>query len=78
MSIAEAGLPGYAFFTWRAFLAPAGTPPATVARLNAALREALALPAVRERLEGLGYEVVGNAPEAFAGRWRRITRRWGR
>ena len=65
-TIAEAGVPGYAFFTWGAFLAPAGTPPAVVARLSGALREALAVPAVRERLEGLGYEVVGNAPEAFA------------
>lgn len=65
-TIAEAGVPGFAFFTWGAFLAPAGTPPAVVARLNAALRETLAQPAVRERLEGLGYEVVGNAPEDFA------------
>lgn len=65
-TIAESGLPGFSFFTWGAFLAPAGTPPAVVARLSAALREALAVPAVRERLEGLGYEVVGNAPEAFA------------
>ncbi|MBR0641683.1 Bug family tripartite tricarboxylate transporter substrate binding protein [Plastoroseomonas hellenica] len=65
-TIAEAGVPGYAFFTWGAFLAPGGTPPAAVARLNAALRETLAVPAVRERLEGLGYEVVGNTPDAFA------------
>ena len=59
-------VPGFTFFTWGAFLAPAGTPPAVVARLSAALREALATPAVRARLEGLGYEVVGNAPDAFA------------
>ncbi|MCR0985154.1 Bug family tripartite tricarboxylate transporter substrate binding protein [Roseomonas populi] len=58
-------LPGFSFFTWGAFLAPAGTPPAVVARLNAALRDTLAVPAVRSRLEGLGYEVVGNTPEAF-------------
>ena len=65
-TIAEAGLPGFAFFTWGALLAPAGTPGAVVARVNEALREALATPAVRDRLEGLGYEVVGNAPDAFA------------
>jgi tripartite-type tricarboxylate transporter receptor subunit TctC len=64
-TIAEAGLPGFTFFTWGAFLAPAGTPPAIVARLNGALREALARPAVKDRLEQLGYEVVGNTPEAF-------------
>ncbi|HEY4249976.1 MAG TPA: tripartite tricarboxylate transporter substrate-binding protein, partial [Roseomonas sp.] len=64
-TVAEAGLPGFTFFTWAAFLAPAGAPLPVVARLNAALREALAVPAVRERLEGLGYEVVGNTPETF-------------
>jgi tripartite-type tricarboxylate transporter receptor subunit TctC len=58
-------LPAFLFFTWGAFLAPAGTPPAVVARLSAALRGALAVPAVRSRLEELGYEVVGNTPEEF-------------
>ncbi|MES2714002.1 MAG: tripartite tricarboxylate transporter substrate-binding protein, partial [Pseudomonadota bacterium] len=65
-TIAEAGLPGFAFYTWAALLAPAGTPAPIVARLNGALREALAQPAIRERLEGLGYGIVGNTPEAFA------------
>lgn len=66
-TISEAGVPGYSFYTWGALLAPAGTPPAVVARLSGALRETLAVPAVRERLEGLGYEVVGNAPDDLAG-----------
>lgn len=64
-TVAESGLPGFSFFTWGAFLAPAGTPPPVIARLGAALREALATPAIRERLEGLAYEVVGNTPEEF-------------
>ncbi|MFC7738095.1 Bug family tripartite tricarboxylate transporter substrate binding protein [Roseomonas sp. GCM10028921] len=59
-------LPGFSFFTWGAFLAPAGTPPGIVARLSAALRETLAVPAIRTRLEELGYEVVGNTPDEFA------------
>jgi tripartite-type tricarboxylate transporter receptor subunit TctC len=65
-TLAESGLPGFSFHTWGAFLAPAGTPQAAIARINAALREALAVPAVRERLEGLAFEVVGNTPEDFA------------
>lgn len=65
-TIAEAGLPGFAFYTWAALLAPAGTPAPIVARLNAALRDALAIPAIRERLEGLGFGIVGNTAEAFA------------
>jgi tripartite-type tricarboxylate transporter receptor subunit TctC len=64
-TVAESGLPGFSFFTWGAFLAPAGTPAPAIARLNAALREAVATPAVRDRLEGLAYEVVGNTPEQF-------------
>ncbi|MGG5818626.1 Bug family tripartite tricarboxylate transporter substrate binding protein [Falsiroseomonas sp. HW251] len=65
-TLAEAGLPGFAFFTWGALLAPAGAPAPIVARLNAVLRDALATPAVKERLEGLAYEIVGNQPDAFA------------
>jgi tripartite-type tricarboxylate transporter receptor subunit TctC len=65
-TIAEAALPGFAFFTWGAFLAPAGAPAPAVARLNAALREAVTTPAIRDRLEGLAYEVVGNTPDQFA------------
>jgi tripartite-type tricarboxylate transporter receptor subunit TctC len=65
-TLAESGLPGFTFHTWGALLAPAGTPAAIVARLNAALRESLAMPAIRDRLEGLAFEVVGNTPEAFA------------
>ncbi len=64
-TLAESGLPGFSFFTWGALLAPGGTPEPAVARLNAALREALATPAVRTRLEGLAYEVVGNTPAEF-------------
>ncbi|WP_237214390.1 Bug family tripartite tricarboxylate transporter substrate binding protein [Falsiroseomonas oryziterrae] len=65
-TLAESGLPGFSFHTWGAFLAPAGTPAPVVARLNAALRESLGTPAVRDRLENLAYEVVGNTPEDFA------------
>jgi tripartite-type tricarboxylate transporter receptor subunit TctC len=65
-TVAESGLPGFTFFTWGALLAPAGTPAPAVERLSTALRESLAVPAVRERLEGLAYEVVGNTPAEFA------------
>jgi len=48
---AEAGLPGFIVDAWFAFFAPAGTPPAIVRRINAALREATTLPDVRRRAE---------------------------
>jgi tripartite-type tricarboxylate transporter receptor subunit TctC len=55
-TIAESGVPGFELVTWEAILAPAGTPPAVQSRLNAALREVVAAPAVREQLVKLGVE----------------------
>jgi tripartite-type tricarboxylate transporter receptor subunit TctC len=48
---AEAGMPDFVVDAWFAFFAPAGTPPETVQRLNAALREATTQPDVRRRAE---------------------------
>ena len=56
-TVDEAGAPGLHMSLWYGFWAPAGTPKAIVAKLNAAVVEALADPAVRERLTGLGMEI---------------------
>lgn len=64
-TIAESGLPGFEFTAWGALLAPAGTPPEIVARLNAAANTALADPAVAKQLADLGFEVVGGTPAAL-------------
>jgi len=55
-SIAEAGLPGFAFESWFGLLAPAGTPAATVSRINAAVNKVIAMKEVRERLLNLGID----------------------
>jgi len=52
--------------TYFALLAPAGTPPAVVARLNAEMKKALADPAVTERLAGAGLVPNGGSPEQMA------------
>jgi tripartite-type tricarboxylate transporter receptor subunit TctC len=57
----EAGLPGFYMSIWHALWAPKGTPADVMAKLNAAAREALADPAIRKRLEGMGQEIP--APE---------------
>jgi tripartite-type tricarboxylate transporter receptor subunit TctC len=54
---AEAGLPGFEIVNWQGFFAPKGTPPAVVERLNAAIVETMADPAVRSRLMDLGQEI---------------------
>jgi len=52
--------------TYFALLAPAGTPPEIIARLNAELKKALADPAVAEKLAGAGLIPEGGTPEAMA------------
>ena len=58
-------LPGYDVTTWYGFFAPRGTPPAVIAKLNKAMNEIIAEPAVRERLTKAGVVVKGSTPEAF-------------
>ena len=64
-TIAEQGFPGFEGTAWYGVLAPAGTPPAVVNRLNADIVKALRQPDVRERLGGVGFDIVGGTPEAF-------------
>jgi tripartite-type tricarboxylate transporter receptor subunit TctC len=55
---AEQGTPNLLAYTWNAIFLPKGTPDAIVAKLNSATIEAMKTPWVRERLEGLGAEIV--------------------
>ena len=65
-TLAESGLPGFEVGSWQGVFAPAGTPPEIVKRLNAEIVRILGLPDVKEKLAGLGAELVGNTPEEFA------------
>jgi tripartite-type tricarboxylate transporter receptor subunit TctC len=65
-TLAESGLPGYEAGSWYGILAPAGTPGAIVARLNAEINAAIRQPEVRERLAAEGAEVLGGTPGDFA------------
>jgi tripartite-type tricarboxylate transporter receptor subunit TctC len=51
--------------TWTGLFAPAKTPPAVLARLDAEVKKAIAVPAVRERLVDLGFKPVGSSPAEF-------------
>jgi tripartite-type tricarboxylate transporter receptor subunit TctC len=64
-TVAESGLPGYAFDSWIGLLAPAGTPSAEVERLNAATNKVLADPAIQERFKRLGVEPRSQNAEEF-------------
>ncbi|WP_236033971.1 Bug family tripartite tricarboxylate transporter substrate binding protein [Belnapia mucosa] len=63
---AELGLPGLTFGTWFGIMAPQGTPPAIIARMNAAANAVLADAAARARLEEAGLELYGGPPERLA------------
>ena len=60
----EAGVKGFDVRTWAGLLAPKGTPPAIIKRLNTAVRETLADPETKAALEtAIGGEVQGSTPE---------------
>ena len=65
-TIAESGVPGYDTSTWYAVVAPFGTPRPVIAKLHADITQVLQLPDVRERLTGVGVDLVGSTPEFLA------------
>lgn len=64
-TMAEAGLPGAESGAWYGVLAPAGTPPAVLDRLNAEFVKALQRPEVRAQFDQLGIDPVGNSRADF-------------
>ena len=64
-TMAEAGLPGFDISTWYGLFAPAGTPPAIVAKWNADVDEILNSPDVRDKLVADGAQPTPNTPEQF-------------
>lgn len=64
-TMAEAGLPDFEVVSWNGLAAPAGTPPEVVARLSRAVTEVLQTPEMRERVRGLGGEVVLRSQDDF-------------
>jgi tripartite-type tricarboxylate transporter receptor subunit TctC len=83
-TLAETGVPGYDVKSWFGILAPAGTPPEIVRRLNEAIVAQLAVPEIREKLIAAGLEPAPGTPQAFEetirseiGRWAAVIRTAG-
>lgn len=62
-TIAEAALPGYEASAWNAVAAPAKAPRPVIDRLNREINTIMAMPEIRQRLQGLGVEARGSTPE---------------
>lgn len=77
-TIAEAGLPGYEVSPWFAVFMPAATPKPIVARVNAALLEAMKQPDIRAKFETIGAEPIGSSPDELASHLNREIVRWGK
>ncbi|MCL4182800.1 MAG: tripartite tricarboxylate transporter substrate binding protein [Burkholderiaceae bacterium] len=71
-------LPGYQAESWFALLAPAGTSPEVIARLNKALNKALATPDLQQRLNTFGLVAVSSTPEQLRERIAAEVERWGK
>jgi tripartite-type tricarboxylate transporter receptor subunit TctC len=68
LTLDEAGLPSFDISQWHGIWAPKGTPKPIVAKLNTAVMDALAEPAVRARMADLGQEIfprTQQTPEAL-------------
>ena len=64
-TVAEAGVPGYEAYVWMGLLAPKGTPPAIIDRLQREVVAVLATEEARRYMGSAGIEIVGSTPAQF-------------
>jgi len=77
-TIAESGLPGFEATSWFGVVAPAGTPPAIISRLNAEIDKWVQSPEGKEKLVTQGAVPAGGTPEQFAAYIRAETDKWAK
>ena len=75
-TVAEAGVPSYEVVPWAGVVLPAGVPRPVLMRLNAEINKAIAVPQFRNKMAGLGYELVGGTPEQFAAHMAKESVKW--
>ena len=76
-TVQQAGVAGYNVASWNALAAPAGTPAEVVATLNRAAREAVASPAVQDKLGKLGMRLAASTPAELDALLSSEIKRWG-
>jgi tripartite-type tricarboxylate transporter receptor subunit TctC len=77
-TFSELGIKGYETYNWFGILAPRGTPPAIVGRLNREIVAVMQEPAVQEWMRARGAEPYTSSPEEFSAYIRRDVAKWAR
>jgi tripartite-type tricarboxylate transporter receptor subunit TctC len=77
-TIAESGIADFEGDTWQLVMAPAGTPPAIVNKLQAEIARALADPVLRDKLVALGFIIVASTPADTAQKIKTELDKWAR
>ena len=77
-TISESGVPGFDASTWYPLLAPARTPSDVVAKIHQSVVGVLGQDDVRQRLTGMGIEIVGGSPDALARHIRAEIPKWAK
>ena len=75
-TLTESGVKDADATSWQGVVAPKGLPPAVKAQIHAALMDALADPAVKQKFAEVGFEMVANTPEQFAAYQASEAARW--
>ena len=77
-TIAEQGVAGYALTNWFGLVVPAATPKKVIARIHGDFTRVLQEKEIRDKIAGMGADVVANSPEQFAQFWRAESDKWAR
>jgi tripartite-type tricarboxylate transporter receptor subunit TctC len=75
-TFAESGFPGFESVEWYGLIAPAGTPPAAIAKLSTDIQTVLNMPDVRERIASLGAFATPGGPHELGALYLKETARW--
>ena len=77
-TVMEAGVPDYEAYVWMGLLAPKGTPPAIVERLNREVLAVLVQEDVKKYMATAGIEIVGSTPAEFGTFFRHEKNLWAK
>jgi len=77
-TMTELGYPHIVYESWYGVLAPAGTPPAIIAKVNADIQKAMVLPDVKVQLELQGLQAAGGSPAQFSAFMRAEIDKWAK